>query len=80
MHMGLEDGEPVCADALYLTDESKVGLTASGSSSKFNLDPLSSHCVSLGQNKISKPGLPEIGGYYTTLGNRTQLGFCLQGN
>jgi len=23
MHMGLEDGDPVCADALYLTDESK---------------------------------------------------------
>ena len=23
MHMGLEDGEPVCPDALYLTDESK---------------------------------------------------------
>ena len=23
MHMGLEDGDPVCADALYLTDDSK---------------------------------------------------------
>ena len=38
MHMGLEDGEPVCPDALYLTDESKEKIMAIASTRTFTLD------------------------------------------
>lgn len=38
MHMGLEDGEPVCPDALYLTDESKEKIMAIGSTKTFTYE------------------------------------------
>ena len=38
MHMGLEDGEPVCPDALYLTDESKEKIMAIGSTKTFSYE------------------------------------------
>jgi len=38
MHMGLEDGEPVCADALYLTDESKEKIMNIASTKMFTYE------------------------------------------
>ena len=38
MHMGLEDGEPVCADALYLTDESKEKIMSIASTRTFSYE------------------------------------------
>ena len=38
MHMGLEDGEPVCADALYLTDESKEKIRNIASTKMFTYE------------------------------------------
>ena len=38
MHMGLEDGEPVCPDALYLTDDSKEKIMAIGSTKTFSYE------------------------------------------
>jgi len=38
MHMGLEDGEPVCADALYLTDESKEKIMTIASTRMFSYE------------------------------------------
>ena len=38
MHMGLEDGEPVCPDALYLTDESKEKIVTIASTRMFTYE------------------------------------------
>jgi len=38
MHMGLEDGDPVCADALYLTDESKEKIKNIASTRMFSYE------------------------------------------
>ena len=38
MHMGLEDGEPVCPDALYLTDESKEKIMTIASTRMFTYE------------------------------------------
>ena len=38
MHMGLEDGEPVCPDALYLTDESKEKIMTIASTRMFSYE------------------------------------------
>ena len=38
MHMGLEDGEPVCPDALYLTDESKEKIMSIASTRMFTYE------------------------------------------
>lgn len=38
MHMGLEDGEPVCPDALYLTDESKEKILTIASTRMFTYE------------------------------------------
>ena len=38
MHMGLEDGEPVCPEALYLTDESKEKIMSIASTRMFSYE------------------------------------------
>ena len=38
MHMGLEDGDPVCADALYLTDESKEKIRQIATTKSFSYE------------------------------------------
>ena len=38
MHMGLEDGDPVCPDALYLTDESKEKISQIATTKTFNFE------------------------------------------
>jgi len=38
MHMGLEDGDPVCADALYLTEESKEKIKNIASTRMFSYE------------------------------------------
>ena len=38
MHMGLEDGEPVCPDALYLTDESREKIVTIASTRMFTYE------------------------------------------